>query len=499
MKIEALLAEAEHYESQMPSEEAETIQHLMELGYLLNNAPTLASTLEKALEKFLRDFQDQRLVSQGEFLKLRSTYGHSLEVLLLRECTDIDEGFRFTSMPDFGEVSLKSRIILYRLALFGLWDGQPDSPYSEVVSLKIGSLKKYGRYIEAIEACNALADIEKFSKRILHIWGDENALIAFHIPDDTNEKDVSGAFKRRFRKDFGKREKFADRIEQFLLNAAPEHIDYQYLSARATTDINRFILRVIQVHQWTEGEYNGKLDGDWGNVTLESLKQTIELYNEDEARDVRTKEVLAPMGKGHYLFNALFFLRHYMIEEGVDQTEGVLDSLTTQAQNASKEELETFKTNTQKLLDTTLSENQLEQVQVKMGLFKRVYFGFKKFFKKLFRFGKKLFKWIVNKFEKLFSYLKDFFKKILQIAKTAIRSMINGIRYILGKLPIISVSAENKYLITKFQIDGDGISILPSGKKDLSAHQKLMDTRVAELSFSLALVGELISLMKYIV
>lgn len=501
--VDKLLGEAEAYASTSDDTGDEVAQHLSELGYIDlsgKNDFSLKNQIAAGLNSFESEVHVSGLFTKDFLSRMELVYGKDWLLNLLRLATDVDEGLTFKALPKSGELSLASRIIHYRLDLFGLLNSPVSRAFGEVTTAGLTQLLTYGRYISRLEAINALADIEQFTQRMLQVWGKDNMLVVFRLPaHEGHHPHVSGKFKRLLRKEMGRQSRFYQLLEDHIMNVPEDKVDYNYLSSRTKADLNSFIVRIIQVHQWAEGIYDGLLDNDFGEVTFQSVQTMITLFNEDEdTEEIRLKELVAHVGQGYYMLNAHYLLQHYMVEKAEDLLVSATDSITEQVQNAKAEEQKVFSDNCQIILDQAVNDMSVG-AEKQPGLIKRVYYGLKRIFRKIFRFGEKLFKWIVRKVDKIIGFLKSFFKKLVKVAGTALKLFADGIRFLIGRKPIFSSEASNRFQFSQFQLDGDSFSIVTSNSgSDIATHSETVVKTIRSLAFSLEVVEQILKLVKYV-
>lgn len=123
--LDLLLKEAEQQVADFGDDSAEIIQHLRDLGYLSQlpfNVINKESTYQKALEEFEYDLIQSKLFSDNAINSLRALYSEDLAEEMLRKLMDLDEGIALRKLPEMGELSLSSRILHYRLLMYGLYN-----------------------------------------------------------------------------------------------------------------------------------------------------------------------------------------------------------------------------------------------------------------------------------------------------------------------------------------------------------------------------------------
>ncbi len=505
--IDELLVEAEAYRQQFKPSQKETVQHLIELGYLL---PELLSPysfdrqLEKAMALFQKELWESPLLPAKELERLKQLHDEDFEPQLLHMLTDLDEGLPLPALPKSGEISLLSRLVHYRLDVMGLFEYKIKHPYGPYSVLQLARLQQYTSAISRLDAINQLADLEGFTEKLVRIIGQEACILVFKLPEgsfDEDQYEVRPAFRKRLKDDFERSSQFYQLMRKEVLRQNDRKVNYDFLEERSKNELNQFIIRLIQVHQWTDGFYDGLLDHDLGPVSFEAIVAAIRLFNDDEnEEDIKVKEILAHVGNGYFVFNALYFLKKYMVEEEkTDYEQSTIHNLGEQLRTAEPAEREAFHQKTAQLIDGANQTFDSEEQQIKQGLFKRIYYGIKGFFRKLFRLGKKLFKWVINRFDQLKELLTGFFKKALAHARQALRALIKGIKYLIGRHPFVTVTPNRNLLVSHIPLDGDGFSIMnpAAGSHYIAQHLNQIKDTVHALDFSLALLTTLLQSIKY--
>ena len=305
----------------LPEHKNQCIQHLIELGYipLFKVNALLPKDVTQAKIDFFEDAKQSGLYTQNELT--RHVFEEEEEFLadLLEKATDIDEGIKFDVLPEKGELNLKTRVIHYRLDIYGLWPFAISTPFNVVNS--ISALKTIGEFANCDEltALNYLGDAEELTRRLLEIHPEEDFILTFktkHRIDKNLEQELSKT--RRFRKqlleDFGDRSDFFKFLRKEILKENARKVDFNFLNKEAVNPFKQFVLRLIQVHQWQDGIYQGLLDSDIGEVTIKSIITAVDLYNMADNKHIDTYRVLTHLVDNYFLFNGLFFLQEFLIE-----------------------------------------------------------------------------------------------------------------------------------------------------------------------------------------
>ncbi|MEL7006503.1 MAG: hypothetical protein AAFN93_27835, partial [Bacteroidota bacterium] len=341
----------------LPSKEHEIIQHLVELGYLslLRLNAMINKDFDAAKASFLEDLSETDLFSQMAILLANNLPKDEFLIRFLRALTDIDEGLELNELPDKGDLSLTSRMIHYRLELIGLWDHPINVPFSNA---SIIALEQLGSYLKLpkLQAINSMRDVESMTQHLVQVREDREFILTFNLPDVTKDQvkklERRRAFKRQLKDDFEEKDDFFKKLNKDVLRLNDSKIDYTFLHRESRDPFKKFVARLIQIHQWQDGFYENLIDANIGPFTLESTLQIVNFYNELDKKDVKTHRVLTYLDQGYFLFNALFFLQEYMIEDSESGNEETFwGQLTTKinqaddkAQKKFSENLETIKT-----------------------------------------------------------------------------------------------------------------------------------------------------------
>lgn len=491
----------------LPDVKNEYLQHLVELGYIpinLLNALRPAD-LEKAKDQFLLEAHDSSIYQTADFIDAAFREPDNFLVGLLRQAVDIDEGFIFEKLPEVGAINLTTRIIHYRLDVFGLWPFAINMPWSLVNSE--ARLKMVAGFLKStpLEAINLLADIENLTKRLLSAYENDTFIFAFRAngnlsKDIIRKLDQKGAFSRQLVDDFGERSDFIKFLKKEIIKG--KRIDFGFLRQDTENPFKKFLLRLIQVHQWQDGFYNGLLDGDLGEVSLQSLMDAVEFYNAANRKNIKIHRVLTYVDDGYFLFNALFFLQEYMVEDVEPNAESsaedtIISNIINQVQHSDEITVASFQDGFLKLKSEILADSA-SKPQERKGLLQRIYFGMKKIIKKVFKIAKNIFNWIVETTKKFWGLLKKVFRHFFENLRNGIKAFAEGMKFLLGKREVTTAGREG-LIASKMQFDGDSFNLVLGHPASLiETHMGKMQYHAATLQFSVAVVGGVINIIKNI-
>ena len=153
----------------------EFVQHLLELGYL----PSVNADIARALEAFRREYLALGLLPNYTYSVIYDPdlqeEPDSLELELLHELTSLEGEFHIPYLPDVGVQNILSRVLHYRLALFGLFsEKEVAQPFSSKGIAALEQLKSW--LLRDGEATDLL--------KIVYLTGNINDLIRMLVRTD---------------------------------------------------------------------------------------------------------------------------------------------------------------------------------------------------------------------------------------------------------------------------------------------------------------------------
>lgn len=499
--LDDIVLKLEEEAASLPEKKNRCTQHLIELGYLpLAKVNALSEKdIDEAKILFLEEAISSGLYSL-QILEAASSFDeHEFIAHLLDLATDIDEGFIFEKLPETGALNLHSRILHYRLDIFGLWPFSVSHPFDFMNSKAALNVICEFLSSDPLTAVNMMANVEKLTTRLLDTHPAEDFILTIK-PRHQVERNLQRSLNRtqRFKKqlidDFGERTEFFRYLSKEVLKDNPNKVDFNFMNGELLNPFKQFVMRLIQVHQWQEGSYTGLLDSDIGEVTLRSILHSIELFNGSSKKNIQEFRVLTHVVNDYYLFNGLFFLQEYVVEnDAIDNPEEtILNDLMQNLQNAGDRELNAFEINLA-VLKTEIAHDTEVQPKERNGLLQRVYFGFKQFLKKVVKISKMIFRWVVELAEKFRDILKKVFGQVFDDMYTGIKAFIEGVKFLMGRKATIT-SDEASMIASVIRLDGDCYNIVSGSTATLliERHNKTIQYHVKSMHFVLTIVGGVI-------
>ncbi|MEO1516566.1 MAG: hypothetical protein AAFV95_16185 [Bacteroidota bacterium] len=218
-----------------------------------------------------------------------------------------------------------------------------------------------------------------------------------------------------------------------------------FLRSIAQDDFNQFLIRLIQLHQWTNGYYVGKTDGDFGQQTFESIVQMVK-----DLKKVRLKYILVQIksdAQTHWVLNIAYLLERFVKHQRKQQHSADIEDFLSSYEKAFDEHPNVL---TNELTEKTLNDVQEER---RRGVLGHLYQGIGS----LVHAGLRVMRRIVWFIKKGVAWLTNVFRNIIRVAYKMIREGFRqygiGIALIVLRnyLPDLNTSTVSK-LLKRFNI-----------------------------------------------
>ena len=300
--------------------------------------------------------------------------------------------------------------------------------------------------------------------------------------------DLVPRFRRRLRKS----------VEQPVYELALQHLDAPdtaaaraYFEQQRTRNFNRFVVRLLQVVQWTGGHYYGKLDGVPGNRTLTSIKALSQVGDK-----VTLRFVLHLTATGYWVFNGAYFM---------DKIQEYRRDMAAQAPafDTAADEYEaalTEGTPTESIMNDAFEKSVQQYSQdLQQGTGRRIYLGFLKLCRGIGRVVRRIVQIVVKGVRLVVRLFANLVQVLYREIREGCRLFASGMGFLLGRRRIETTSVSGGTILhTRFDFDCDVVSIVqprcPS--ESLTAHCGTCGSRTDALHFALVLTGRII---KYVI
>ena len=398
-----------------------------------------------------------------------------------------------------------------------------DKPISSAKK-KIDLLKKYFAREEAIERNkNRLADRVDIDKEIKekeattpefksHVTRIENGLtillkkqraIVDAFDDDmVEEQQKLKKVAKRYQHLLKKLEKIPRRFRRELKEyLAPEFyekvrrelLDRENASLFSETlnhPYNQFLVRLLQLHQWTNGYYNGVIDSNLGRRTFRSIREI-----DKDIKVLKLRFVLYQLNpqSGTWLLNI-----RYLFAEMIDSLDAFKeqDDFETVVQKyeleiANNPNIQNQKRRIDQELSKTIKEINKNRVNNKM---RRIYFGVRSLARSIVRGMARLIQLIVKGLKFIYRLLRNFVLLLYREIREGLRKFGQGIAFLFGKRQITTSFTDGRpAIVTRFDFDCDVRSFanLDAGQH-ITRHRINCHSITHNLEFALVLTAKII-------
>ena len=448
-------------------------QPLADLGYL--NHPDISEKMPDSLKRnaisaFRNDYTVANLLTyRYNFENPDAYYQYAFmlnpaEEALLHKLVSINGEFLIPHNPEPGSVSLYSRILHYRLRLFGLWKATDNCSIDEPYSSK------------SMEAFSALASLcgvphERWMEIVL-CSGNLNALLD-HF--------------------FGYTEKNSSKKIVYVPIHGVELDD----DARKMifSKSNQFLSRLYQLFLWAKGAYTGRIDGDLGKMTKGSLKEMLRLVNEtsQEKKFVMANFFTREGALPYHMWNVgdLMKLKQESERNNSLKSSTVVDDLitddfplediTASLMNVlgvdSKKNRQSYFGNH---FDNFIGEQAIKELydKTKKNTFS-VKGSRKRFFSRIFRKS---------------GVVRSFLRGLLQRIRNGISMFLHGLRFLMGHRTISTPDEQGHSAVSTFDGDFDVVLLADPGidQHIIKKHGRKCNYMANSLQQSLKLCGSVI-------
>lgn len=494
----------------------EMIQLLADLGYL--NISTEEGIIVEdravlwAIELFRHDYTKAELLmpelQAGIVLQQRTVKEglNNRELKLLQLLTSLDGEFMMNHMPPIEEQSIRSRVIHYRLQILGVYDEPIDASFSKKSQLGIQTIAKWLAISENeafhisgnIPALIQLVKTSNRTKNMVVYFQYEAAGFSprpFKIYRRNSEQRV---FKRQLRKSIRSNSRAYKDFNKKVERIKP---DFDFIQSQLNDEMNRVVLRLLQIRQWMSGYYQADLDGKMEALTFGSLLELAKVENEFNYQDNKKSFVpqafIGYAGQNYWALNIHYLLDRY--SEAIDNQEVNLDDLF----DAYEQTVVTAKPKQLVHLEQNMNQawtDQINETTAKMstaGKFVgKLYYGVKSVVKALWKGIKTIFKLFVKAMTKIANYLKSLVRVLFREIREGVKSFALGMKFLFGKRTVTTGEGTTS-IMTKYDFDMDCLTVYSKevSATQAEAHVLQLQERTKGLEFAMKLTGKVIKML----
>jgi hypothetical protein len=503
-------------------------QYLQDLGYIEEGGTLSISDIAQAngIKQWKRDNDSTpagvfKYDQQHSLFKFHQLSSNNADFLYLVAQMGFEAEVKIGRIPALGEVSLLSRIIHFRLRVFGVYTQAVDTPFSEVSLDAIKALATVLKLSQNpdIQVINILGDVKTLSQIFIKHQGtwvfvfnqrpaSTELLKETHIHNiDTINKDILNL----------KNKKRKWTYEQIFVSTGEHYKDRNgsrvwagrnglryYRKAQVwgrvkqlvnkrlspseaeTTLVNKFGFELLQLRLWLLGFYNGELDGDFGPLTMLAVK---EFLLDSEIKNIN--QLIKPVEGDYAVINMRYLFNRLFTEADIHAdsiNEDDAQALSLQIFSEAKQDKQWVQLEQAHVkIEKQESGNQSAQKK------RRRAFSFKGILSAAGRFFRNVVGGVINVVKKVWKALKKMSAYAVKLFKRGIETIKQGVQivslavkrayYWLLEKPIFSTKA-NSLVVTRFSHDGDAFHFISNPNKDLIKRHHLVIRRM-NLAFSI--------------
>lgn len=263
-----------------------------------------------------------------------------------------------------------------------------------------------------------------------------------------------------------------------------------YLEQVIADPFNQFLIRLVQIHQWMNGYYFGKLDSALRAMSFDSLVELVE-----DIPHLRLKYVLTKLGdqtSGYWVLNIHYFLDRMVAEVLADDKQySAADVIEKYELEFDRPDYRTAITDEAWTIYKQDHETGLEQVDK----IRRIYFGIRTLARSIIRGFGRLIRFIIKGVRKLITIFKNFINILYKEIREGFRKFSEGMSFLFGNRLLETKDASTGNIIqSKYDFDFDMLIVTPNriNIEAIIQHQALSLRYTQNLNFSLVLTAKII-------
>lgn len=502
-------------ESEIPQEELaafdngryeEIVQMLSDLGYLTISDKDNQIVNRTELFDAVSTFRTEAV--RTNLLKACTAYFFPLdpvetpqEILTTQEfnliqlLVGLDGDFCLKEVPQSTTQTIFIRVFHYRLNLLGLYNGPIGNAYSASTEQAWTKFQTWLDQSDETKALELSGDLDQLIRTLKENPTFKNTVLYFtyHSFDQSrsiNRESTDTAFGIQLGKNI---KTTSNEFRTFKKYAGKNSPDLNFLLEQCESDKNKFMLRIMQLHQWMSGYYLGTIDGDIGEISFNSF---IELAKgEVENGNIKFSFPLFVMHLtgDYWIVNIHYFFDHLQNRKE-DQTniDVLFREFNNQYEKLSHEDRENVDINLKAAWkEINVAKNRdLKSTKFR---FRRIYFGIRSLVRSAWRSLKRLFGWLTNKatefIKNMADLMKNFAKLLYREIREGLQLFASGMAFLFGNRTITTGD-----FLSHYDFDADSIHLISLKSSHIIVQQQIQTFQhtVEGLDFAMTLTGRLV-------
>ncbi len=269
------------------------------------------------------------------------------------------------------------------------------------------------------------------------------------------------------------------------------------LQAFSEDAYNNYLIRLIQVFQWTNGYYYGKLDSEIGDRTFSALDDMS-----DYTRKLRLKFILSKLSDAHDGSRGFWILNiKYLFDHLSDIIAEHSEEVTTrELLEKYEEEFQGTDEHKNKIGNEAMDRGYKEIVEEneedlrEHGMIRRIYYGIRSIARTLIKALSDIIQILKRGIQRLIYLVKNLVKIVYKEIREGVRKFKAGMHFLFGHRIIQTITENQSAIYTKFDFDFDAMSYIPDQTTKLEKinHIQKLQQASANLDFSLVLTARVL-------
>lgn len=296
----------------------------------------------------------------------------------------------------------------------------------------------------------------------------------------------------------GKMKKVLDRryYEEVIKKEVFEKRNRQFLEEVSQDPFVIYLTRLIQIFQWTNGFYYGKIDNEIGDRTFNAL-DNMSTYS----RGLRLKFILTRLSENHegtrgfWILNIKYLfarLSQIIAEQSDITTVNVLEEYENRFIKNKSSDTSIGNEVTDRAYSEIVEENQSDIRET--GIIRRIYYGIKSIANTIFNALKELINILRSAIQELIYLVKNLVKIVYKEIREGMRKFKEGMQFLFGRREFETPTAKGSAILTKYDFDFDTLMLVPEEVSDveLRQHTAILYRFSNNLDFALVLTGNIL-------
>jgi hypothetical protein len=261
---------------------------------------------------------------------------------------------------------------------------------------------------------------------------------------------------------------------------------------------NKYLIRLIQVFQWTNGYYYGKLDSEVGDRTFSALDDMS-----DYSRKLRLKFILSKLSDRHDGSRGFWILNvKYLLDKLADiiaeqskevTTRELLEKYEEEFQGEDEDKARIGNEAMDRGYREIVEENE-EDLKEHGGAIRRIYYGIRSIARTLIKAFADIIQILKRGIKRLIYLVKNLVKIVYKEIREGVRKFGEGMQFLFGHRIFQTITHDNKAIYTKFDFDFDTLSYVPDQTTQLEriSHTQQLVRATSNLDFALVLTARVL-------